>query len=136
MKIHHLNCGSINLPLGVGLVGGEGSLFKPAPAVIHCLLKIHVGRRHQAYIDLACAAVSDTFEFPLLQDAQQFGLSGGRQFAHLVKEQGAAMGTLEASRPRVLRTGVGAFFHAEELRFDQRFGDSGAIDGDKVSVGA
>jgi glyoxylase-like metal-dependent hydrolase (beta-lactamase superfamily II) len=37
MQIHHLNCGTLQLPLGVGLVG-TGGLFTPAPAVIHCLL--------------------------------------------------------------------------------------------------
>jgi glyoxylase-like metal-dependent hydrolase (beta-lactamase superfamily II) len=37
MRIHHLNCGTLALPLGVALVG-TGGLFTPAPAVIHCLL--------------------------------------------------------------------------------------------------
>ncbi len=37
MEVHHLNCGTLRLPLGVALVG-TGGLFTPAPAVIHCLL--------------------------------------------------------------------------------------------------
>ena len=37
MCIHHLNCGTLNLPLGVALVG-TGGLFTPAPGVIHCVL--------------------------------------------------------------------------------------------------
>lgn len=37
MRVHHLNCGTLNLPLGVALVG-TGGLLTPAPGVIHCLL--------------------------------------------------------------------------------------------------
>ena len=37
MRMHHLNCGTLRLPLGVAVVG-TGGLFTPAPAVIHCLL--------------------------------------------------------------------------------------------------
>ena len=37
MRIHHLNCGTLRLPLGVALVG-TGGLFSRAPGVIHCLL--------------------------------------------------------------------------------------------------
>jgi glyoxylase-like metal-dependent hydrolase (beta-lactamase superfamily II) len=37
MRIHHLNCGTLNLPLGVALVG-TGGLLTPACGVIHCVL--------------------------------------------------------------------------------------------------
>ncbi|MBU0703007.1 MAG: hypothetical protein KKC18_03995 [Chloroflexi bacterium] len=37
MRVHHLNCGTLNLPLGVALVG-TGGLFTPARGVIHCVL--------------------------------------------------------------------------------------------------
>lgn len=37
MRVHHLNCGTLNLPLGVALVG-TGGLLTLAPGVIHCML--------------------------------------------------------------------------------------------------
>jgi len=37
MRVHHLNCGTLNLPLGVGFVG-TGGLLTPARVVIHCVL--------------------------------------------------------------------------------------------------
>jgi glyoxylase-like metal-dependent hydrolase (beta-lactamase superfamily II) len=37
MRVHHLNCGTINAPIGVSLFG-TGGLLKRAPAVTHCIL--------------------------------------------------------------------------------------------------
>jgi hypothetical protein len=60
------------------------------------LLKIHVGGGHQAHVDLAGLVVAEAFDLAGLQYAQQLDLGGGRQIAHFVEEQGAAVGALEA----------------------------------------
>jgi glyoxylase-like metal-dependent hydrolase (beta-lactamase superfamily II) len=37
MRIHHLNCGTINVPAGASLIG-TGGFFTPARGVTHCIL--------------------------------------------------------------------------------------------------
>ena len=37
MRVHHLNCGTINVPGGVSVIG-TGGLLRRAPGVSHCLL--------------------------------------------------------------------------------------------------
>jgi glyoxylase-like metal-dependent hydrolase (beta-lactamase superfamily II) len=37
MRIHHLNCGTINVPAGAALIG-TGGFFTPARGVTHCIL--------------------------------------------------------------------------------------------------
>ena len=65
----------------------------------------------------------------LLQDAQQFGLQPGSQFADFVEEDRAAVGALELPLLQSDRSGEGAYLMPEELAFEQRFGNSGAVEG-------
>ncbi len=91
--------------------------------------EVLVGGADQSHIDMDRLGPADTFEFPLLQHPQQFGLEGGGNLADLVEKQGSAMGQLEAA----LAFGGGArertFFVSEQLRFEQGFGQRGAIQG-------
>src|SRR5437660_775422 len=64
------------------------------------------------------------------------GLDARRELADLVEKQRAPGGELEAARLLPLRSGEGAPFMAEELRFDERVWQRRAVDGDAGAVGA
>ena len=57
------------------------------------------------------------------------------QFDDFIEEQRAAIGPLETPHARLLGTGVGAFFHAEQFGFDQVGRDGGAVQRDKGPAG-
>ena len=56
---------------------------------------------------------------PSCKHAQQLGLRRQRQLGHLVQEQGAAVGRLEAALAALDRAGEGAALVTEQLRLDQ-----------------
>jgi hypothetical protein len=93
--------------------------------------ELAVGGGEDADIDLDGAGAPDPFELAFLEDAQEFGLDDGGDFADLVEEEGPAVGELEAALALGDGAGEGAFFVAEELAFDEVFGDGGAIEGDE-----
>ena len=76
-------------------------------------------------------SAADSLELPLLQDAQQLGLHARRQFSHLVQEHGAAGRLFQLAAFLHYRAGERALFVAEQLAFQQRFGERGAVDGHK-----
>ncbi len=59
------------------------------------LLQVHIGRRHQPYIDLAHLVVTQPLDFTGLQYTQQLGLGSRRHFAQLVQKQRAAISPFE-----------------------------------------
>ena len=71
-----------------------------------------------------------------LQHAQQLGLAAEAQVADLVEKQRAAGGQLELALPRFVGVGEGPFLVAEQLAFQQRLGDGGAVDRDERLVAA
>ena len=75
-------------------------------------------------------------DLPLLKNPEQLGLEGGVKLAHLVQHQGSLLGELELPRLAVKGPGEGAFLIAEEFRFQQVFGDRGAVDGHERTRGA
>ena len=74
---------------------------------------------------------ADALDHPLLQEAQQLDLQRQRQVADLVEEQGAAVGDLDLAECRLGGAGEGALLVAEQLAFEQRLGNRGAVDGDE-----
>ena len=64
----------------------------------------------------------------VLQRAQQLGLRTRAQLAHLVQEQGAAVGVLEKAGALGHRAGERTTRVAEQLRFDEVVGQRGAIE--------
>src|SRR5574337_2233823 len=77
-------------------IDGEAVVEVAAKAAfLDSLLEIHIGGGYQADIDLADVLASQALDLSFLQNPQQLGLGGERQFAHLVQEQGAPVGTLE-----------------------------------------
>ncbi len=92
------------------------------------VFQILVGRRHDAGVDLDRLRASETFELLLLQHPEQLRLSRWAQIADLVEEDRPAVGELELPGPPPVSTREGAPLVPEELAFDQRIRDCGAVD--------
>src|ERR1700692_2075281 len=90
-----------------------------------------MGRGYEANIHVVSSAAAQAFEFLLLQYAQQFRLQRRRNIAHLVQEEGAFVGQLEASK--LLRYGSGerTLFVTKQFAFQQIQWDGGAVELDK-----
>ena len=105
-------------------------------ALLDRLFEVAVGRRDQADVDPEGLHPAHALEFGLLDRPQELHLGLLGDLADLVEEEGAAVGELEASRPRGDRPGEGAALVTEELALDEPAGDRGAVDPDKGLVGA
>src|SRR5438094_358735 len=73
-----------------------------------------VGRRDDAHVYLDGDAAADALELLLLQDAQQFALSGQRHLADLVEEDGPFVRQFEAPLALGDGAGEGPFLVAEQ----------------------
>src|SRR5690606_7032352 len=101
------------------------------PPLGHQLPQVAVGGRDYPDVDLDRALGTERLELALLQYAQQLGLDGRTDGADLVEEDRSAVGQGEA--PLLVADGAreGAAHVAEQLRFDQRLGQGGAVDADE-----
>src|SRR6185369_9603704 len=95
------------------------------------LLQIAIGRRDHAHVDADRPRAPEAFEFPLLEDAEELGLQRRGDLADLVEEQGARVGHFELAGLAEDRSGERSFLVAEELAFEQRLGEGGAVDRDE-----
>src|SRR5262249_43249407 len=96
--------------------------------------QVAVGGGDDAHVGLDWCGPPDAVELALLQDTQQLRLRVGGDFAHLVEEDGAALGQLEpADAPRD-GAGEGALLVAEEFALDQPARQGGTIDLDERTV--
>ena len=105
-------------------------------AALRLCREVAIGGGDQADIELPGARAADAFELALLQDAQELGLQLRRQFADLVEKDGAAFGHLELALLLRHGAGEGALLVSEQLAFQQRLGERGAVDGDEGFGGA
>ena len=71
------------------------------------------------HVDRDRARTSETFDRPLLQDAQQLHLDFERQVADFVEKDGRMVGQLKPANLPRQRAGERALFPAEQLAFDQ-----------------
>src|SRR5215813_10165840 len=90
--------------------------------------EISIGRRDDAHVGLERLCPAETFEFVLLQHAEELWLHLQGHLADLVEEQRAAVGELEASDPLCGRAGEGAAFVAEQLALEQGRRNGGAVE--------
>ena len=98
------------------------------------LLQIHVRRCHDTHVGLLHLGRTDLDKLATLQDTEQAGLRGQREFACLVKEDGTAVGHFEIALAVGQGAGEGAFLVPEQLRVDGALRDSSAIDRDILSM--
>jgi hypothetical protein len=106
--------------------------IQPKPALLHKVAQRPVRRDDDAGIDGAGAAPAHTLDREILYRPKQLGLRGRRQVRHLVEKERALVRVLELPAPPA-DAGRRPFLDAEQLRFQQRFDDSRAVDGDERS---
>ena len=70
------------------------------------------------------------------EHAQELGLHGGVHLADFVEQERALVGLLELADLAFGGAGEGALFVAEELAFEQRFGEGGAVEADERALPA
>ena len=70
----------------------------------------------------------DLLQFTRLEEPQQERLHARRHLAKLIEEDRAVMGQFELSGLVAERPGEAAFDMAEQLGFEERFGEAGAVD--------
>ena len=99
--------------------------------------RIAIGRGDHPHIDAVLNLIgSDPLNLAGLEKPQQQALHPRAGLADFVHEDGAAMGLLERAEPVPVGTGETAADMAEELGFEQRFGQRGAVDGDERRTAA
>jgi len=94
-----------------------------------------IGGRQHAHIHRNRLPAAKPLEGFFLKHAQQFDLCAERHIADFIQKNGAVISLLEASDALRRRAGERAAFMAEQLAFQQSFGNGGAIDGDERRVG-
>ncbi|MCY1431223.1 hypothetical protein D9M71_471860 [compost metagenome] len=94
-----------------------------------------MGRGDQAHIDLLRLHRTYPAYLAFLQHTQQASLGFERQFANFIEEQRTAIGGLHQAGAPGAGAGERAFFVAEQLGFDQRFGDGRAVHRDHRCLG-
>ena len=98
--------------------------------------KIAVGRRDDAHVDASHRAIgADLLQFAGFHEPQQQPLHPQRHLADFVEEDAAAVGHLELALLVSIGTGEAALHVTEELGLQQRFGQTGAVDGNHVARG-
>ena len=98
------------------------------------LLEVLVGRGDDAHVDADRLDAADPLDLALLERAQDLHLHAERHVADLVEEERAFLGELETSGTRPDGAGEGAALVAEQLGFEQTFGDRGGVDGDQRAI--
>ncbi|MNZ79670.1 hypothetical protein D3C78_982800 [compost metagenome] len=98
--------------------------------------QVGLGRGDDAQIDADALVGTQAFEFLFLQHAQQFGLLGQRHALDFIEEHRAAIGVFQLADALALGAGEGAAFMAEQLGFEQGFGNRRAVERNEGFVGA
>ena len=101
----------------------------------HHRRQVAMGGGHDANVDVHRFVPAHALHPAVLEDSQQANLYGQRQLASLVQQEGAAIGPLEPSLPRLHRAGEGPFLMTEKLRVDQLRRDRTAIHAEERSIG-
>ncbi|MNP12460.1 hypothetical protein D3C76_1046910 [compost metagenome] len=78
---------------------------------------------------------TQALQLTALQHAQQFGLHGQRQLAHLIQEQRAAIGQFKLAASVVQRPGEGPADVPEQLALHQRIRQGSTVEADDGFVG-
>ncbi len=110
----------------------EEVLAKPPPGDL--LLDVLVGCREDPDVHLHRLGGADPGHHALLKHPQHLGLRRGGHVAHLVEEEGAAVGQLELAGAVGEGAGEAALHVPEELALDELRGNRGAVHLDERAV--
>src|SRR5207237_4690791 len=94
---------------------------------------VAIGRGDEPDIDAQFLVAAHAGEGSVLEKTQQLGLQRPAHVADLVEKNGPAVGLFNATVLLSQRAGEGALFVAEQLAFQQRFGDRPAVDAHVIS---
>ena len=108
----------------------------PEAAAANQGFKIPVGGGDEANVHRYPPRGAQGKDFPLLDESEQGHLGLGRQLVNLIKKEGAGVGDFQFAGGAFFRAGEGAAFIAEQLGFDEPFGDGAAVDGHEAPGGA
>ena len=97
-------------------------------AASHGVAQVSIACRDDANIGLLDSRSTEPLILTLLQEAEKFHLRSQAHFADLVEQQDSARSQLNVSSLRLLRTGKCAAFVPKQLRLEQLFGKSCAVD--------
>ena len=100
------------------------------------LAQVAVGGGEDAHVDLEGLVAAHALEGALLEEAEQLDLGGQRDLAHLVEEDGAAGGQLEAPLAAGDGAGERALLVAEELALQQGLAERRAVEAHQRRLGA
>ena len=93
--------------------------------------QIAIGGRHETYVDVDRACASEPLEFAQLHRPERLLWSPGASSPISSRNTVPAVGNLELAFLLGHGAGEGAAFMAEQLAFEQRFGERGAVHGNK-----
>ena len=79
---------------------------------------------------------ADRLDFAGFEEAEEERLHAQAHLADFVEEEGAAVGHLQLAAFVAVGAGEAALDVSEELRFEERLGQAGAVDGDERPAGA
>src|SRR5207302_7152827 len=88
----------------------------------------------QPHVEFDGACTADALKLPLLQNTQEFGLHGKRQFPDFIQENGPAFRDFQLSFLLSNRAGKRSSFVSEELTLQEGFSNRCAVDGDERFV--
>src|ERR1035441_1559612 len=108
----------------------------PEPALLRILLKVAIGGGDDPHIHRAGLLFADPLILLFLQDTQEFALEREGDLAHLIQEEGAAVGGFKATGAVFDGAGESAFDVAEEFALVKLTGDGSAVNADKWAIGA
>ena len=101
------------------------------------LAQVPVGRRDNAHVGPADNAVgADLLKLAGLEEPQQQSLHPQRHLADFVEKDRAGVGDLELAGLVAIGAGEAALHVAEQLRFEERLREPGAVHGHEGSAGA
>ena len=92
-----------------------------------------MGRRHQPNVHFRRPRAPQALEFPLLQNAQQFGLQFQGDIPHFVQKQRPLVGQLQPAHLLGDRAGEGAPLVAKQFTLQQAAGNGRAVELDQRS---
>src|SRR5262249_38622703 len=98
--------------------------------------EIAVGGRDHADVDLDRPRPTQALELQFLEHPEELRLELERKFPHLVQEERAAVGELEAADLLSDGVGEGSSLVAEELALEEGRWDGGTVDLDEGSLAA